>query len=312
VSPRFLRAHALGGAFLFTLAVSQSALAFCRTTTCDPNSDPCQADANGCETTGLPLAWTTPCVSFGVQKDGSAKRNISYDAAHAVIEDAFARWSAASCDGGGHPSLEIADLGAITCSEPEYNTNNPNANVWLFDDEDWPYAEKSVGGGPVSAAALAVTAVTYNPETGAIYDADVEINSENVPLTLSAEMPQYDLSAIVMHEAGHFLGLSHSSTHPEATMYDVYSFGDIEMRSLSADDEAGICAVYPPNRETPPGDCTPRHGFSSDCAPPPDEGCCSTAPGRATPDSRGAWLFAFASALTGGLAWRRRARNAVI
>ena len=124
-----------------------------------------------------------------------------------------------------------------------------------------------------------MTAVTYNPDNGKIYDADVEINSENVNLTLSDDAPEFDLDSIITHEAGHFLGLFHSNVGV-ATMFKIYSNGDTEMRSLAPDDEQGICAVYPPNAEAQSNSCTPRHGFSGECQTPDDKGCCSTAPGR--------------------------------
>lgn len=305
----FPRRLAAGALAVLSLGTAQNAAAFCRTTTCDPKEDPCRYDANECETTGKALHWRSGCVSFGVQKDGSPLREISYDEANSIIERAFGRWTSASCPGGGQPSIEVADLGAIQCSEPEYNTGAANANVWMFRDADWPYKDPTSVGGPVDAASLAVTAITFDPDSGAIYDADVEINSENVPFSLPDEEPTYDLESIVSHEAGHFLGLHHS-LDTSATMYEGYVFGDVGMRTLAPDDEAGLCAIYPPDREPKSNSCTPRHGFSSECATD-ESGCCSTAPGRPTPQgARGPWLMALMTALCGGVAWRRRTRRA--
>jgi MYXO-CTERM domain-containing protein len=47
--------------------------------------------------------------------------------------------------------------------------------------------------------------------------------------------------SITLHEGGHYMGLGHSSD-PSATMYFAYSGG---VSSLNADDETGICALYP-------------------------------------------------------------------
>src|SRR5690606_9557619 len=73
--------------------------AYCRTTTCDPSFDSCQV-VNGCVQGGKPLRWPASCVSFGVQRDGSERRNIDYATALDVINAAFQRWTSADCGGG--------------------------------------------------------------------------------------------------------------------------------------------------------------------------------------------------------------------
>jgi hypothetical protein len=289
---------------LTLLGFAAPAAAFCRTTTCDVDIDGAEACAQ-CDAPGLPLFWKSSCVSFGVQQDGSPLRGITYDEAHSVIADAYARWKTSDCGEGVHPSIEIADFGSIVCGEPEYNSTAPNANVWMFRDTDWPYRSSSDPDGFVDTSQLAVTSVTYNPETGEIYDADGEFNSELSPFSLPGEAPTVDFASVVTHEIGHFLGLNHSF-EPGSTMAALYDEG---MASLEADDEAGLCAVFPPNRQTPSDSCTPRHGFSSDCGSPADAGCCSTAPGRPTPsDARGPWLVALVAGLVAAVIARRRGR----
>jgi hypothetical protein len=80
---------------------------------------------------------------------------------------------------------------------------------------------------------------------------------------------------VLTHEAGHFLGLSHSIDN-SATMKPVYDpVRDGEsFRSLAPDDVAGICAIYPPDRKASTDSCDNRHGFSPQCGadqPPPDD-----------------------------------------
>jgi len=53
-----------------------------------------------------------------------------------------------------------------------------------------------------------------------------------------------DLQNTLTHEAGHFIGLAHS-TVPGATMNPTTHPGETAKRTLSADDVAGVCAVYP-------------------------------------------------------------------
>jgi hypothetical protein len=192
-----------------------------------------------------------------VQRDGSQSSGIDFDTAEAVIQEAFDKWAAADCGGAG-PSFRIVAKGEIGCGVAEYNQDAPNANVFMFRDDDWPYAG--------SVDTLALTTLTYNVETAEIYDADVEFNSFQTTFTTSDEPIEIvsDLSSVVTHEAGHFLGLSHSSFETAVMRGIGYQPGTTDLRVLTADDVAGICEIYPPGRD--PGDsCGPRHGFSREC-----------------------------------------------
>ena len=285
---------ALGAVSLAALFSTTPAFAFCRTTTCDQSE--CVYDRLGCATVGIPLSWKSGCVSYSVQKNASPERNIDYDEIHDIAERAFDRWTRVDCDGGS-PSLDTSDMSPVNCNEPEYNSNDPNANVIMFRDKDWPYEGAN--------ATLALTTITFNYETGEIFDADIEVNSFKTPLTTSDTVVDFDLESIITHEAGHFLGLSHSHIS-DATMFTEYEHGDLSFRDLEQDDEAGICATYPPNRDIKSDECRPRHGFSTDCAPPPDDGCAvATTP---TSSSR-AWPLALPLVVGLGIALRRRRVN---
>jgi len=263
-----LVAMKLSGAGVVALEVllcAAPAHAFCRSTTCDERVD-CEYDRQGCPIVGATLAWKSSCVSYAVQQDASPLRGIDYGTIHEVTERAFARWTGADCDGAS-PALSTLDLGPATCDEPEYNQSAPNANVVLFRDQDWPYEDADI--------TVAQTLLTFDTETGEIFDADIEVNSFTMRLSTSPSDRDYDLESVITHEAGHFLGLYHSRIQG-AVMFGRNAPGII-FRELEADDEAGICAVYPPNRRTPYEDCRPRHGFSPDCAPPADDGGCAVA-----------------------------------
>jgi hypothetical protein len=257
------------------------AMAFCRSTTCDPMVEFCARDEAGCLTTGLPLYWPGRCMGWGVQAAGSRLRGISADTLAAVVESSFEEWRQAPC-GDATPAFEVAPYDErIICDQRIYNKRAKNANVWMFQDDVWPYDRVE--------NAIALTTTTFVPATGEIYDTDVEINSRDHDFFVDADAPEpasgLDLVATVTHEAGHFLGLAHSYS-PLATMVRGYS--GVAARSLDQDDMAGICSVFPP--ESPAKTCSfePRHGFSAECSEPMEEpgGCsCRTAPGglRAVP-----------------------------
>lgn len=267
---------------LALLSTGQAA-AFCRTTTCDASAscatDPencCVYDEDGCDQNGRPIYWPTSCVSFSVQEDGSALRQISAEQASTLIEQAFATWTSVDC-GGYHPNIHIQNLGTVSCSQVQYSRyrSTGNANIWMFRDAEWTYQAPQLTGGdslPVDATALAITVTHYHPKTGEIYDTDVEFNTELTDFSFSEEDVSFDFLAIATHEAGHFLGLAHSPD-PHASMTATYQPGTLSHRSLSEDDRAGICAAYPREREARDNEktCAPRHGFRSDCTEPPVE-----------------------------------------
>lgn len=62
---------------------------------------------------------------------------------------------------------------------------------------------------------------------------------------------QKDIQGIATHELGHALGLAHSNV-PDATMLGVVIGSGVTMRSLAADDEAGIQALYGPRSAEKP------------------------------------------------------------
>ena len=121
----------------------------------------------------------------------------------------------------------------------------------------------------------------------------MEINSANYRFSVDGEPSggERDLGSVLLHEVGHFLGLSHSGDR-SAVMYAYYA---AQMAALTQDDIDGICAIYPPDGtrvangtavQASACDGTPRHGFSSQCgslAPPNDDepkGGCSMGGGQ--------------------------------
>jgi MYXO-CTERM domain-containing protein len=299
---------------LVTAAVahpSREAYAFCRTTTVSVPAD-FQPRADACWTQGNPLFWKNACVGYSIQKDAS--RQVSYDDASLAITRAFTKWTNATCvtdgTGGSRVSIDVRDLGPSDCNVVQYNQDYPNQHLIVFRDDTWPHNDVN--------NTLALTTVTFNPDTGEIYDADMEVNTFQQRVTLVDPIPSdgYDFASIVTHETGHFLGLAHSGD-PHATMFAHYQPGSTAMRNLTADDVLGICTVYRPDGQrtmrdpgsTMPEDAcdpTPRHGFTTSCAPSVKKGCNgnAVAPTQGRGDGA-AWLAA-------GLAFaalRRRRRK---
>lgn len=269
---------AIAGVVVFTVP---DASAFCRTYTArtkDKLSPPdYDASETGCWTPEgeVPIFWRNACVGYSMQASGSSK--ISYEDASNAVSLAFTRWTGATCptDGTGRSraSIDVRDLGPAECAVVEYKSNVANQNVIIFRDRDWAYGESVLG----------LTTVNYNPENGEIFNADMELNTQDMnPLAVRVgktegdpvEHDEYDFLSVVTHEAGHFLGMAHSDV-AGATMYARYDRGQTNMRYLSPDDINGICYVYRPDgtravlnhyeTQAPQCDPTPRGGYSSKC-----------------------------------------------
>lgn len=269
---------------------------------------------------GLVIAWPGPRIGFSIQQAASSE--VTFASIESTVQQAFATWTNAACPGGGKPRLEIIEAKPASCARHEYNQKNGNANIVLFRDDGWPY----------DPHALALTTMSFDTETGEIYDGDMELNTALYDFTTGTV--GFDLLSVVTHETGHFLGLAHSPD-ADATMFASYAGDGIALRDLSADDRAGICAIYPPGPGiTADCDATPRHGFSAICqddqtgpvatAPVPGDndcccpdgylctehtcieaGCCTVAPGAGVSGGGGrpAALLALIALIT--VAWRR-------
>lgn len=302
----------IGASCLATWLPGGQAFAFCQTTTCLPSvscvDDPeqcCILDRNGCDTNGLVVTWQSECASYAITQGGSPQRGISSAQLSEAVDRAFQRWTSVNC-GLSSPSIRFENFGAAECAAVEVNSihGGPNANLWMFRDETWPHTEPSGSGSSVNSAALALTTVTFNWMTSEMLDADVEINSAEAQFTTGDHNIFIDLDAIVTHEAGHFLGLDHTND-TTATMAPGYVPHTVDQRTLALDDERGVCASYPKNRETTSVSCDPYGTFSPECG---GGGCSVVEGGVGTRGAASGSLMAFGMALLGLGALARRAR----
>jgi hypothetical protein len=276
---RLLSSVGLGLALFWS---SAEASAYCLTRGCSDKKQQCKYDTEtGCLVTGPLLHWASGCVSFDVQRAASPLRGITYDEAHDAIVAGFSQWLNADCGGGLGPGITINDYGPVECREAEYNQDAPNANIFMFRDDNWPY-ENAID-------TLALTTLIFNADNGEIYDADVEVNTIQSPMAIGKVGPtDIDFASVITHEIGHFLGLSHSNSEG-STMMPSYAPGQTAMSSIEYDDVKGVCAALPPDREIKSDSCEPRHGFGSECAL--TENTCAVTPG--SPGGVASVLFGF-------------------
>ena len=206
-----------------------------------------------------------------------------------AVRKAFATWSTVVCPNGQRVGLHLAELATTPCGNAEYDAQGPNVNAILFRDGAWQY--KGVDNN------VAKTNVHYDPDTGEIHDADIEVNTANNHYTVGDTDVKFDLQTVLTHEIGHFLGLAHSP-NPWAVMSASYEPGSIAGRELDVDDIAAICALYPPDGSSAACDYTPEGG--EDRCAGQVAAACSVAPVAGQVGVL--WLL---TASAGLLGWRR-------
>ena len=144
-----------------------------------------------------------------------------------------------------------------------------------------------------------------------ILDADMEINTTppDYDFALPGDPTGDDLHMVITHEAGHFLGLNHS-TLTGAVMFGEYQSG-VLLSGLSDDDIAGICDIYGGRdgdpkceaQELPSDtDCVGQ----SECVPVVTDEGCSCREGAPPSRAGGRWTLLGLFAWVAVIATRRR------
>jgi hypothetical protein len=144
--------------------------------------------------------------------------------AEAEVGVAARTWSEVPCTGFRFEVVSERDAAP--------KTGDGRAHV-VFHDGSWP-AE-------LVPRALAQTVVEVDGR-GALLDADVHVNGVDHTFATDGRDGAVDLRSVLVHELGHVLGLGHT-TDTTATMAAAIS--GLRARTLEADDEAGVCALYP-------------------------------------------------------------------
>jgi hypothetical protein len=169
-------------------------------------------------------------------------------------------------------------------SAPTADVGQDNKNVIVFRQDTWCLQPTPVDDAGVPqpecfpSSALAITSLVKNSKTGEILDADIQFNAVNYSWgdlvgqpTLATSMTA-DFQNALTHELGHVISLDHNcyaksdlqdrlndntgapevdcdptplGAVGEATMYPSVLLSDTTRRTLTADDEQGVCEIYP-------------------------------------------------------------------
>jgi hypothetical protein len=183
------------------------------------------------------LRWGSQPITYLVTNRGVS--GVSAAQLQEAVERAFQVWMDV-------PSADVAvQFGGFTSAEPHVEDGLSVIGFQSQPDED---------------RTLGAADFQINDTTGALIAADIFFNSV-FPWSVApgGESGRFDVESIAAHEIGHFLGLGHSllgETALEsngfrrvlgkrAVMFPIaYSRGNIEDRTLEADDIAGITDLY--------------------------------------------------------------------
>ncbi|HSI05632.1 MAG TPA: matrixin family metalloprotease, partial [Myxococcota bacterium] len=169
-------------------------------------------------TTGGSVKWAGASVVFYV--DASGINSMPGDSDIAAAFQAMEAWSTVPCS-----SFRFVNGGTTT--------GDPGQTIrFVHSAGSWP----SAGG---------VVAYTAFENSGAdITRADIFVNDFEFTWSRAGDLRSYDLQSVLTHELGHALGLQHSAD-PTNSMYWRGTKGSTFFRTLSADDKAGLCYLYP-------------------------------------------------------------------
>jgi hypothetical protein len=286
---------------------------------------------------GAPYAW----FQSRVRLDGYPQdlENMTREQMRGAMVAAVAAWDhrAPGLDGCSYLELELSTADArspLEAAEPPVAANDQH-NMVVMRTASWGCDPTS--GAPATPCydpnALALTTLTTLKKTGEILDADIEINGvDDVwgDLAVNSVPHGQDVQNALTHEMGHFIGLDHPcylGQAPEplplddtgaptvncrvapasvraATMFPSSIPGDLGLRTLSPDDIAAVCNIYPIGRDP--------HDYSLPASP---EGCACrfAAPGNTSgaDQSRALWWIVAlpVAAVLGARSRRRRERG---
>jgi MYXO-CTERM domain-containing protein len=234
----------------------------------------------------IQFAWSQTCVPI-VTYPNDMLSMMPIEELQAATTGAINAWNATG------NSCTYLDISLTESTEPTPHAAHDNKNVLIYRINNWCKlsADESCDKSADTAydpLALALTSVIASTKTGEIRDVDMEVNAHGFVWgdlvahpELANDQFHQDLQNALTHEVGHLIGLDHTCYIPSAkfprpldntgsplvycseadaevratTMFPSAEPGDLEKRTLGADDLQALCEIYP--IENNPMKCVP-------------------------------------------------------
>ena len=189
--------------------------------------------------TGSVVVWSEGQVRYEVSDH--LPSGLTSRGASAALWDGFNQWNSVACS-----SFRFVEVGVV--ANHALPGDGRNTIEWV--DVGWE--ERGFG-----ADAAAVSDVQYLGVGDAwrIAEVDLYLNAERFQWSPEGDETHKSVRAVATHEAGHLLGLAHPcepESGQEAPLCDASFEGvamhplyDPQLFTLSEDDRAGVCALYP-------------------------------------------------------------------
>ncbi len=192
------------------------------------------ADPSGHKWFTLPVHYR---VAATVDNDGTSNQimgGINYSGSVIpAIQNMFATWTKSHVSATVWDSTYSGTFTAPAGKAALNDADNYNSLIFLS-GSNWTEASTTLG----------LTFTSYITSTGEIVDADTEYNNLNVYWDdTGSNSAAYDYPSVILHEAGHFLGLNHTASSL-AVMYYAVSPAELK-RTLQQPDLSDVTTVYP-------------------------------------------------------------------
>ncbi|MET0387055.1 MAG: matrixin family metalloprotease [Polyangiales bacterium] len=254
------------------------------------------------------LYWARSCLTYVFNAETFFRMPRGEPFVRQVFATSYQTWADVGCGTTPAAPFRVEQAaGTTTTSTTEFLYDQPNeAIVVLRTGEEWSRLPDH------DSNALALTLLWHDKKTGEILDVDMELNGGSGTFTdcavdacTVASNMKVDLQNTVTHEAGHLLGLGHSTARGSTMEASTTRSGEQEKRNLEPDDEAGYCSLELPTGPCPTCACEPAPVFPSrrsvsNCS-------CSSVSAASTPAAR--WIALGTGVVALGLIGRRHRRR---
>ena len=174
--------------------------------------------------TGSMPRWIETVIPYSISEDGASQ--IPNGSEFVAVQAAFETWEAVES-----AAVDFQYQGTT----PQSGVGLDGLNLVTFDDDS----------GLLGSTTLAATFSFFRRSGGELPfdESDIAFNPAHA-LTTSGESGRFDIQNIVTHEVGHLLGLDHSGLI-SSVMAPFAVINQVDQRTLSYDDIAGISGIYP-------------------------------------------------------------------